>query len=67
MVASERWRTLLAQNPGFTGSNEDAVDFDATLDPESPSDNWVYTEKIIYMPVSSASAPALFRVIQDLA
>lgn len=53
LVACERWRAIRRLKDSERSG--DIVDFDASLDPEAPSQHWVYTEKIIYMPVCAAT------------
>ncbi|CDO71565.1 Glycosyltransferase Family 41 protein [Trametes cinnabarina] len=50
--ATERWRAQTAVPTG-SGRPEDEVplDMDADIDPETDSDEWVYCEKFMYMPV----------------
>lgn len=43
MVSGEIWRQRQLTNPG---------DFEGDIDPEEPTDDFVYTEKFIYMPHS---------------
>ncbi|CAO3680841.1 unnamed protein product [Umbelopsis ramanniana] len=47
MVSCEQWRYRRAHH-----GNETVGDFTGEIDPESPLDNFVYTEKFIYMPHS---------------
>ena len=44
LTASEQWQ--------LRGRTENMTDLGADLDPEEPSDAWVYTERCIYMPDS---------------
>lgn len=44
LVSSEQWR--LRRNAGLAAS---ASDLDGSIDPEEQSNDWVYTEKVVYM------------------
>ncbi|KAI0932202.1 hypothetical protein AcW2_000893 [Taiwanofungus camphoratus] len=55
MSSAELWRRLRRDFQTQLSPDEISVagitfDLDADADPESPSDDWVYTEKLIYMP-----------------
>ncbi|KAI0651856.1 TPR-like protein [Trametes meyenii] len=49
--SAERWRRRRAQAAGpGTEALEEPLDMGADMDPETDSDEWLYTEKFIYMP-----------------
>lgn len=60
MVSGEKWRKMRTEESkaedvdenvtAVEGYNAHLTSFEGDIDPEEPDDDWVYTEKFIYMP-----------------
>jgi protein O-GlcNAc transferase len=50
MVLCEQWRVRVQGSQAYYHGNDG--DFEGDIDPEEDTNNWVYTEKFIYMPHS---------------